>query len=118
MSDSELTTDQLSELRKRLAEIQHEVERNLSTSTMDAKPVDLDLSIGRLSRVDALQQQHMAVARRERTEIQLQQIHSALARIDAGTYGACVGCEEPIEYPRLAARPESLYCRECQQARR
>jgi DnaK suppressor protein len=121
MSDQEsveLTPEQIVELRAQLVTTLEEVERSLSTSTQDAKPVDLDLSIGRLSRVDALQQQHMAMARRERTEIQLQQIRSALARIDAGTYGACVACEEPIGYGRLKARPESLCCRDCQQAQR
>ena len=60
----------------------------------------------------------MAMARRERTEGQLQQIRSAIARLDAGSYGACVNCEEPIGYARLKARPESPLCRECQQGRR
>lgn len=115
---AELTPEQLTELRARLIETRAEVQQSLAASTTDAKPVDLNLSIGRLSRVDALQQQHMAVARRQRTAIQLQQIGAALGRLDASGYGACIDCGEPIGYRRLAARPESTHCRDCQQARR
>ena len=114
----ELTRAQVAELRQKLVALEEEVARSLSISSDDAKPVDLGLSIGRLSRVDALQQQHMALARRERAEVQLRQVRSAIARLDAGSYGACVRCEEPIAYARLKARPESPLCRECQQARR
>lgn len=115
MSD-ELTDAQLSELRRLLEKAQKETEKDLSASTADAKPVDLGLSIGRLSRMDALQQQHMAIARQQRVAVQLQQIRAALRRMDSGTYGACLKCGEPITRPRLKARPESPFCHDCQSA--
>jgi RNA polymerase-binding transcription factor DksA len=40
-------------------------------------------------------------------------IEAALARIQAGTYGACLGCGEPIPYSRLAAIPETPTCIDC-----
>ena len=40
-------------------------------------------------------------------------IVAALARIDAGTYGVCLGCSEPIPYSRLAAIPEAPTCIDC-----
>ncbi len=40
-------------------------------------------------------------------------IHSALARIDAGTFGTCVSCERPIPEERLRARPETDLCIDC-----
>ena len=46
-----------------------------------------------------------------------QTIDEALARMDAGTYGACVECGELIERARLEARPHSLLCLNCQRAR-
>jgi len=40
----------------------------------------------------------------------LDQIHAALARIEAGTFGLCVECGEPIAKPRLQAIPYTPYC--------
>lgn len=113
MSD-ELTELQLAELQLLLERAQEDVVQGLLASTADARPVDLGLSIGRLSRVDALQQQQMARARRQRVEVRLHQVRAALSRIQSGNYGACVQCAEPIGYARLQARPESPVCRDCQ----
>jgi DnaK suppressor protein len=112
--DDELTEGQLAELRALLTATRAELERGRAGSRENAKPVDLDLSIGRLSRMDAMQQQQMAMARKERVETQLAQIRGALSRMDAGTYGECVRCGEPIGHARLRARPEAAVCRECQ----
>lgn len=112
--DDELTEEQLQRLAAALHQKQHEVEKALATSREDARPVDLDLSIGRLSRVDALQQQHMAAARRQRLQTQRAQIQQALGKLASGTYGECLRCGEPIGYARLSVRPESALCIECQ----
>ena len=40
-------------------------------------------------------------------------ILAALLRVDAGTYGTCVGCRELIPYARLAAIPEAQTCIDC-----
>ncbi len=100
-------------VKERLAE----VEASLELASSDAEPVDLDLSIGRLSRMDALAQQHIAVARRRELETRRSQLRAALARINAGSFGECLDCEEPIGLGRLRARPESSLCRDCQQRR-
>jgi DnaK suppressor protein len=109
-----LTEAQLESLRELLRLKRDEVQQGLAASRDDARPVDLELSIGRLTRVDALQQQHMAAARRWRLETQLAQIQQALSKMLAGTYGECVRCGEPIGYARLKARPESPFCIRCQ----
>ncbi len=46
----------------------------------------------------------------------LREISDALRRIDAGTYGACMECEEPISQKRLDAVPWARYCVTCQEA--
>ncbi len=38
----------------------------------------------------------------------------ALSRMDVGTYGTCIDCNERIANARLDARPEALRCIECQ----
>lgn len=113
-SEDELTETQRESLRALLQQKLDEVQHGLLTSREDARPVGLDLSIGRLTRVDALQQQHMAAARRRGLETQSAQIQQALSKLQAGTYGACARCGEPIGYARLKVRPESPYCIRCQ----
>ncbi|HLN03574.1 MAG TPA: TraR/DksA family transcriptional regulator [Bryobacteraceae bacterium] len=47
--------------------------------------------------------------------VQLRMIEEALDRIEAGDYGVCLGCEEPIPGKRLQAVPWAKYCVTCQQ---
>jgi DnaK suppressor protein len=41
------------------------------------------------------------------------EVDDALTRLDAGTYGTCEGCGEPIPADRLAARPFARRCMSC-----
>ena len=43
----------------------------------------------------------------------LAEMDAALARIDAGTYGMCAACGEPIPDARLEALPEATHCVGC-----
>ena len=76
-------------------------------ATADARnPVELDqTSVGRLSRMDAMQQQAMALATERRRATALARIDAALARVEAGEYGWCIQCGEPIAPRRLALGP-------------
>lgn len=81
------------------------------------KASELDQSrVGRLSRMDAMQQQAMARASARRTEIELQRIRTALQRISSGEYGICTRCEEDIAEGRLNVDPATLLCIECARA--
>ena len=86
-----------------------------STTRDGAKPVDLEQPIGRLTRMDAIQQQKLTQATRHRNAVRMQQVDAALARLRSGTYGDCVSCEEPIDEDRLRARPETPLCLDCQE---
>ena len=112
----ELTEEQLEVLRGSLRSLQTELETTLQRSKEAAKPVVLDQqSVGRLSRIDAIQQQKMVEANRRRQTIRLSQTKAAMGAMDDGTYGDCRRCEEPIGWPRLNAKPESTICLHCQQ---
>ncbi|MDH5527433.1 MAG: TraR/DksA family transcriptional regulator [Nitrospirota bacterium] len=112
----ELSEPQRATLGERLTRLRAELEARLRATADDAKPVDLGLPIGRLSRMDAIQQQQMSAAGRANYERQLAQVKLALARMDDGEYGACRECGEPVGFPRLSARPETPFCVVCQGA--
>jgi DnaK suppressor protein len=108
------TQSDLQGARDRLVALRDELEAVLAGTAEGSRPVDLDQPIGRLSRVDALQQQSMAVASHASAQRRRQQIESALRRIDEGEYGECLSCGEVIEPRRLDARPETPFCVACQ----
>ena len=110
-----LTGEQIAELAQILEKVRREIEAQLDASREDAKPVDLDEPIGRLTRMDAMQQQNMTKAGRRSLEARLKQIAGALAGVQTGDYGLCGRCDEPVGYPRLRARPESRLCVRCQE---
>jgi DnaK suppressor protein len=43
----------------------------------------------------------------------LEQVDHALARLDAGTYGSCASCTQPIPAARLEVRPFAEHCVPC-----
>lgn len=110
----ELTAEQLVELRADLDALEAELIALLSATSDGVKPVDLDEPIGRLSRMEAIQQQKMAEANRARSKIRLQQIRAARLAFQNDDYGFCRRCDDPIGFRRLKARPESPLCISCQ----
>jgi DnaK suppressor protein len=89
----------------------------LEQSKDGARPVALSEPIGRLTRMDAIQQQEMTKANRSGYERKLNLVLAALRLIREEEYGTCRSCEEPIGYPRLKARPEAPFCLSCQEDR-
>ena len=110
----ELTTEQYEELRGTLRVLQTELDALVAATREGTRPVELNEPIGRLTRMDAIQQQNVSAAARRNHELRLRQVKQALRLAEQGDYGLCRRCEEPIGYPRLAARPESPYCLHCQ----
>ena len=112
---SALDEDTLDCLRQKLAHLKDEIEATLSRSKKAAQPVELDQqAIGRVSRIDAIQQQKMVEANRSRLKIRLNQVKAALTAIHEDDYGYCRRCEENIQLRRLMAKPESAICLSCQ----
>lgn len=110
----ELKPEQISALEEQLQAARGELEELVASFEDGAKPVSLDQPIGRLSRMDALQQQSMSEASRRVARQRLEQVKAALHRITSGDYGYCVECEEEIDLTRLQARPEAVFCIDCQ----
>lgn len=110
----DLSQQQIKKLQKSLLTSRAELEELMLNAEAGSKPVSLDQPIGRLSRMDALQQQSMSQASQRVAAQRLEQVKTALHRINSGGYGYCVGCDEEIEFARLQARPEAPFCIDCQ----
>ena len=113
----ELSPQETDALRADLLKLQADLRITLSDEGGRSETVDLDQPIGRLSRMDAMQQQEMAKAERRRAEVRLERVAVALEAMDEDDYGWCGDCGEPIGFPRLKARPDSFFCMPCISAR-
>ncbi len=111
-----LTDERLEEFRRRILAEREAIAALLEQTASDARPVDLGLPIGRLSRMDAMQMQGMAQLNRRQLEVRRERIKVALAALENGTYGTCRACKGPIDLARLEAQPEVPFCQPCQEA--
>ena len=97
-----------------LKDLKQELTRLAETSEDGRQPVELDqTAVGRLSRMDALQGQAMALEQARRRELEIKRIDAALQRIEDGTYGYCLSCDEEIEAKRLELDPTTPTCISC-----
>lgn len=104
----------VSVMRDRLLAMKAEIERDEAISAGERSPVTLDqASVGRLSRMDAMQQQAMALAAQQRRQTELARINAALLRIERDEFGYCLSCGDEIAEARLAHNPAVTTCIAC-----
>ena len=108
---------QTDHFRRRLLDLQAQLRDLQATGDEASRTVTLDQSsVGRLSRMDALQGQAMPQERGRRRALELQRIAAALSRLESGDFGYCVRCDEPIALARLELDPAATLCIECASA--
>ncbi len=96
---------------------QIELEEVNALSTDARNTVTLDQqSVGRLSRMDAMQAQAMAQAQERQRGAELMRIEQALTRISNDDFGYCEDCAEEISEKRLNVDPAALFCLKCANA--
>ena len=88
-----------------------ELEKLSHDRSSDRAPVTLDQqAVGRLSRMDAMQQQSMELAKEERRRIRIASLKAALLRIEDDSYGACLSCGDDISLKRLEIDCAATLC--------
>ena len=105
---------ELCALRAQLVERLEALRYTSETTAGNRRPVELDqTSVGRVSRMDAMQVQAMAVATEQRRHDEARRIEAAIKRIDEGEYGYCTACGADIAKKRLEADPTVATCIRC-----
>jgi len=103
-----------SDIQARLLKLKTDLLATQAASSESRQPVELDQqAVGRVSRIDAIQQQAMAIATERRRQNMLQRIAAALQRVEHGRFGYCVLCDEEIGEARLALDPTIATCMSC-----
>jgi len=104
-----MTTTELKAFRKTLEERQGELAiGNREALAIEASPDEMD-------RVQHFSEREYAMNNLERNSRRLREVRSALSRMDDGTFGICVDCEETIGARRLIVMPWAATCITCQE---
>lgn len=109
-----MKAQELAAIREQLLRLRSELQALGDSLQQSGETVELDQArVGRLSRMDAMQAQQMALEAARRREAQLVAINGALRRLDTGDYGDCFVCGEAIDVRRLAVDPTLTRCIRC-----
>ncbi len=93
---------------------EREALERLEAANAAAEAPQMNAAVGRLTYMDAYQQQQMALHGKRMLDSQLAAIRTALQRVHKGSYGICEACGGPIPPERLEYMPETAYCVNCQ----
>ncbi len=111
---TDMNETELAHYRNRLQARLVELAEESSRGDAGQKTVELDQqAVGRLSRMDALQNQAMAKAQAARRDGEVRRIRAALERIDEGEFGYCSDCGDEIGTARLSVDPTLPRCLSC-----
>ena len=106
-----MTTNELNNYTKLLQQKQDELERIVRNR--DA--ITIEKSADALDEVQHASERELAIRNLDRESNLLRNVRSALRRINEGTFGVCLHCEEDISPKRLAAVPWAPFCIQCQE---
>ena len=99
---------------KRKVEAEIAAQKVLIASLQEtSKPVAPDNAIGRLSRMEALNDRAVSEASLNVAQTKLSRLETALGKVDQSDFGICVSCDKPIPPGRILLMPEATRCVPC-----
>ena len=115
MGATPLKKKELKRFREILEEKKDEILRNAKKTLNEDMMLDVDDLPDEMDLASSEYLQSFQFRLRGREKTFLKKIDHAMAKIEAGTFGGCEECEEPISMKRLEARPETTLCIRCKE---
>lgn len=106
-----MTKTELNKFRQTLENRQAELEQVVS----NRDGIVIEKSADELDEVQYAAERDLAIRNLDRESELLRNVRSARRRIEDGSFGICVNCEEEISPKRLAAVPWAPLCIHCQE---
>lgn len=108
-----LTAKEKNEIKEIIETSIQTLQEQIITLEEKVKPIAPDCSLGRLTRLEAMGEQHVNNKILDESKLRLTRLTNALMRVDKPMFGICIECEEPIGMDRMRIRPESVRCVSC-----
>ncbi len=90
-----------------------ETEAKIQQLEEETQPIAPENSIGRVSRMDAINNKSVSEATLRTARRKLSNLKHALSKVDSPDFGTCAKCKQPIQTARLMFMPQSPYCVRC-----
>ena len=100
-------------IRKILMEQKTQLEKDIENLVELAQPVSPDNAIGRITRMEALNDLTVHKANLSKAKKRMELLEKAERRLESEDFGLCLRCEEEIQIKRLELLPESQICMNC-----
>ena len=104
---------EMKEIKQKILDEISKTEISIKDYQEATKPVAPDVAIGRISRMDAINNNSVASAALRQAEIKLKNLNRVLSQFGTNDFGICLKCHKPIPIGRILIRPESLLCVHC-----
>ena len=101
------------EIKNHIMEEISKTEKKLKEYKELTKPVAPDAAIGRVSRMDAINNKSVTEASLRQLESKLNGLKRVLAQYDTKEFGICIKCKKAIPLGRILFMPQSPYCVNC-----
>lgn len=108
-----MTQEERQELKEKIKEQIAKLEKKIADLKLLTAPIAPDDSIGRISRMDAINNKSVNDAALRTSETKLQKLNDALKNVNNPDFGLCVICRQSIPAGRILLMPESTRCVKC-----
>ncbi|HAW50863.1 MAG TPA: TraR/DksA family transcriptional regulator [Flavobacteriales bacterium] len=88
-------------------------EENINAYKEDVQPIAPENAIGRISRMDAINNKSVVEAALKKAEEKLKALKFLVQKVNDDEFGLCARCNNPIPYQRMLFLPQSPFCVNC-----
>ena len=106
-----MTKSELEKFKTALEKKQAEI----SASLRNREDIAIEKTPDAIDEVQLAGERELAIRNLDRESNLLRNVRAALRRIEEGSFGVCLHCEEDISPKRLAAVPWTAFCIQCQE---
>ena len=106
---------QIKEIKSKLEAEIESTQHTINDYTELCKPIAPENAIGRVSRMDAINNKSVVEAALREAKQKMQQLRLMQTKTDDEDFGNCIKCRQTIPFGRLMIRPQSKCCVDCAQ---
>ncbi|PKP46529.1 MAG: TraR/DksA family transcriptional regulator [Bacteroidetes bacterium HGW-Bacteroidetes-11] len=103
----------INEIRRHIENEILKTARQIEEYKLSTEPIAPDVAIGRISRMDAINNRSVVEAALRQAESKLEKLNYVLTKVDSPEFGICLRCHKPIPLGRILIKPESMFCVNC-----
>lgn len=108
-----MTAYEKNTIKKKIEKDTKALKKQIAILQEKTKPITPDCSLGRLTRLEAMGEQHVNNKILDESRTRLTELQNALLRLEKPMFGVCIECEKEINIERMKIRPESVRCVKC-----